>query len=46
MLLEVRSDNHAATTLYEQLGFVQVGRRPGYYADGAAALLMTREGTG
>ena len=29
--LEVRSSNLAAIELYNGLGFMQVGRRPGYY---------------
>lgn len=32
VLLEVRESNAAARGLYEKLGFQQVGRRPGYYA--------------
>lgn len=31
VFLEVRESNVAAQRLYEQLGFRQVGRRPGYY---------------
>jgi ribosomal-protein-alanine N-acetyltransferase len=31
MLLEVAADNEAAIRLYEQAGFVSVGRRAGYY---------------
>jgi ribosomal-protein-alanine N-acetyltransferase len=31
--LEVRPSNMAARTLYESLGFKEVGRRPGYYDD-------------
>ncbi len=31
MFLEVREDNHAARRLYASRGFVEVGRRPGYY---------------
>lgn len=31
--LEVRDSNHAARRLYEGLGFVDEGARPGYYAD-------------
>jgi [ribosomal protein S18]-alanine N-acetyltransferase len=40
-LLEVRADNLAAITLYEQLGFQINGRRGHYYSDGEAALLMS-----
>ena len=32
LYLEVAEDNPPAQTLYESLGFRQVGRRPGYYA--------------
>ena len=38
--LEVAPENLAASSLYEKAGFRQVGRRPGYYADGADALLL------
>ena len=31
--LEVRADEPGARALYEQLGFVEVGRRPDYYVD-------------
>jgi ribosomal-protein-alanine N-acetyltransferase len=41
--LEVRPSNSAAITLYERLGFVQWGMRPGYYPDdGEDALIMWR----
>jgi [ribosomal protein S18]-alanine N-acetyltransferase len=30
--LEVRASNHAAQELYRKAGFVEVGRRPEYYA--------------
>jgi ribosomal-protein-alanine N-acetyltransferase len=42
--LEVRASNEAALRLYEQAGFVTVGRRPGYYPalrGREDALLMT-----
>ncbi|HHW86646.1 MAG TPA: ribosomal protein S18-alanine N-acetyltransferase [Chloroflexi bacterium] len=40
--LEVRASNHAAQSLYAQMGFVVVGRRKGYYRDnGEDAILMT-----
>jgi ribosomal-protein-alanine acetyltransferase len=35
--LEVRESNRAAIRLYERLGYRQIGRRTGYYADGADA---------
>jgi ribosomal-protein-alanine N-acetyltransferase len=38
--LEVRASNEAARRLYEGLGFVRQGERPGYYAGGEAALLL------
>ena len=42
--LEVAADNHAALALYRSLGFVEVGRRPGYYVEPPAdALLLTLE---
>lgn len=31
LALEVRASNAPAISLYEQLGFIQVGRRPNYY---------------
>jgi ribosomal-protein-alanine N-acetyltransferase len=39
-LLEVRSGNEAAITLYRDLGFEANGLRPRYYDDGEDALLM------
>ena len=38
--LEVAETNHAARALYARLGFEAVGRRAGYYADGADALVL------
>jgi len=38
--LEVRPSNHAAISLYRQLGFVETGRRRNYYENGEDALLM------
>jgi ribosomal-protein-alanine N-acetyltransferase len=40
VLLEVREDNEAALGLYAQSGFVEIDRRPRYYRDGAAAVVM------
>lgn len=37
--LEVRENNDRAIKLYERAGFVRIGRRDNYYADGAAALI-------
>lgn len=42
MSLEVRMSNQAAIHLYEKCGFISVGKRERYYADGEDALLMTR----
>lgn len=39
--LEVRAGNDAARALYGTRGFSERGRRPGYYADGEDALLLT-----
>jgi ribosomal-protein-alanine N-acetyltransferase len=36
LFLEVGAGNTAAVGLYRRLGFKEVGRRTGYYADGAA----------
>ncbi len=36
--LEVREDNHRAIALYRQNGYRRIGREPGYYHDGMAAL--------
>ena len=41
-LLEVRSSNLAGLAFYANAGFVAVGSRPRYYADGEDAVLMTR----
>lgn len=41
--LEVHEANAAATAAYLRCGFREVGRRPGYYADGGAAILMTKD---
>lgn len=42
--LEVRESNEVAKQFYVRHGFVRVGRRPHYYSNGEAAILMTREG--
>ena len=31
--LEVRESNTAARNLYQNIGFIEAGRRPGYYSD-------------
>jgi len=46
IFLEVAEDNVSARTLYERLGFVPMGRRPGYYARAegrVAAITYSRE---
>ncbi len=44
VLLEVRADNATAQHLYARRGFVEIGRRPGYYQpSGADAVVMKRE---
>ncbi|MBK9494128.1 MAG: GNAT family N-acetyltransferase [Xanthomonadales bacterium] len=43
MRLEVRADNVVAIRLYQRAGFVEFGRRPGYYADGAEAVRMRKQ---
>ncbi len=42
LFLEVSTRNPAARGLYQRLGFVQVGRRRGYYADGSDALTLSK----
>ncbi|MCL2817806.1 MAG: ribosomal protein S18-alanine N-acetyltransferase [Clostridiales bacterium] len=43
MTLEVRVSNLAAQGLYHKLGFVDLGRRPGYYGDGEDAIIMWKD---
>jgi ribosomal-protein-alanine N-acetyltransferase len=43
LLLEVREDNAAARAFYEAHGFGEVGRRPAYYRDGAAAVVLGKQ---
>lgn len=43
VLLEVRGDNQAALGLYLAHGFAVIGRRRGYYSDGAEALVLRIE---
>jgi ribosomal-protein-alanine N-acetyltransferase len=40
MYLEVASGNSPARALYDRAGFVRVGRRARYYADGGDALVL------
>ncbi len=45
LYLEVAADNHAARALYQRSGFVETGRRRGYYARGVEridAILMRK----
>jgi [ribosomal protein S18]-alanine N-acetyltransferase len=46
VLLEVSVSNAAARALYGRAGFVEVGRRQRYYADGADALILRAELSG
>lgn len=43
LTLEVRVSNEPARALYEQLGFSQVGRRPGYYLQPKEDALILRK---
>jgi ribosomal-protein-alanine N-acetyltransferase len=43
VFLEVDEDNTPARRLYARAGFREVGRRPGYYAGGKAALVLRRD---
>ena len=44
LTLEVRASNYPAISLYEKLGFIQVGRRPGYYRSPREdALILQKE---
>jgi len=40
VLLEVREDNTGARDFYVARGFAEIDRRPSYYRDGAAAVVM------
>ncbi|WP_135824130.1 GNAT family N-acetyltransferase [Halorussus ruber] len=41
--LAVHPDNDAARTLYESLGFEEVGREEGHYEDGSDGIVMGRD---
>lgn len=43
LTLEVRASNAPARALYESLGFVQAGRRPGYYRNPKEDALILRK---
>ena len=43
LTLEVRASNAPAIALYEKLGFVRVGRRPGYYEKPREDALILRK---
>lgn len=43
LFLEVASSNAAGLELYTKVGFIQVGRRPRYYANGGDALLLAKD---
>ncbi len=43
VFLEVGEHNAPATQLYRHAGFRDIGKRPGYYEGGAAALVMRRD---
>ena len=43
LTLEVRSSNDAAKSLYQSLGFVQIGRRPNYYRNPKEDALILRK---
>jgi [ribosomal protein S18]-alanine N-acetyltransferase len=43
VFLEVGANNAPACRLYRRAGFKEVGRRQGYYQDGATALVLRRD---
>ena len=43
LLLEVRTDNHAAIALYSALGFTEISRRGNYYGQGVDAIVMRKD---
>jgi [ribosomal protein S18]-alanine N-acetyltransferase len=42
VMLEVRASNEPAQSLYRDFGFVEDGRRRGYYVNGEDAILMSK----
>ncbi|MGC9345867.1 MAG: ribosomal protein S18-alanine N-acetyltransferase [Candidatus Bathyarchaeales archaeon] len=42
MTLEVRVNNEKAIAIYKNLGFVEVGKKKGFYKDGVDALVMEK----
>ena len=42
VVLEVAANNHGAQAFYKRLGYRETGRIPGYYPDGASALVMRK----
>ena len=42
VVLEVRASNEPALSLYQELGFLEVGRRHGYYAEGGEDAVVMR----
>ena len=43
LILEVRSEDEAARSLYSRLGLAPVGVRPGYYDDGDALIMWAHD---
>lgn len=43
ILLEVREDNEGGRAFYERLGFTELDRRPRYYRDGEAAIVLAKD---
>ena len=43
LALEVRASNEPAICLYQKLGFIQIGRRPGYYRHPKEDALILRK---
>lgn len=43
LTLEVRASNVQAISLYDQLGFLEIGRRPNYYSDPKEDALILRK---